>query len=208
MLKEFTVTPNKNAFLYYPLIKTAVVLPIILLVVFTLVNGVLALMKVSRRVSIIYFLIIFLLIYVSTIISKSAKYRKTKYIFYKNRIIEKGGSLFSDYEIDLSIKNITNIKVTIPFLENKLFGTGSLDVQSAGSGQTSIFLESINHSEDLYKYTEELLRGNGFKLTKKQLIQEESPQPLGALFEIGKEALKTLIWVFFLIIYAIAGFSG
>ena len=66
-----------------------------------------------HRISFAVFLLISLFIYYW----ESVVYKKLNYEVRENIIIQKGGTLFSDYETELNVKNITHIKLMVPFIE-------------------------------------------------------------------------------------------
>ena len=158
---------------------------------------------VSRFIdlSVLYFIGAFVLLKLFSYYSLSVQYKKEKYTFLPNKIIRKGGGIFSEYEVELVIRNITHITMRLPFIENKIFQTGNISIESAGTGASEVYLSSIDNSKKIYDYIEKLMKYNGFKLTKSNLIQQEQPSGVGVFFEVFKTFISTIFIIFFIGIY-------
>lgn len=123
------------------------------------------------------------LIYLLLLANRRAKFKKTKYQFFEDRIIVHSGGLFSNTENELVLKNVTHVKLIRPWIENKLYSTGRVEIHSAGSAGAEISLTSIAQSEKYYPYVEELLEKRRFTLSNK-VIREEEPAKIGIIFNI------------------------
>jgi membrane protein YdbS with pleckstrin-like domain len=130
-------------------------------------------------------------------ILRSIEYKKRSYIFEDGKIIQKSGGLFYDNQNEIIVKNITHVKLMLPFLENKLFETGNIKIEVAGSKKSEIFLQSIENPQEFYKQIRQILQKNGFALKKEKLLIEEFPHKLGVFFE----TLKAIIGTFFFAMY-------
>ena len=117
-------------------------------------------------------------------LSLSVQYKKEKYFFYKDRFIRKGGGIFSDFEKELNVKNITHVTMQLPFIENKLFGAGNIKIESAGALATEIFLRAIDRPEERYENVINVMKDSGFRLKRDNLIEQERPHPLAVFFEV------------------------
>ena len=118
------------------------------------------------------------------------QYKKEKYTFFPNRIVRNGGGIFSDYQVELVIRNVTHVTMKLPYPENLLMKTGSINIESAGSGAAEIRLSSISHPKKVHNYVESLMKHNGFKLAKSNLIQTEKPRALAVFIDVfGKFGL-------------------
>lgn len=193
MSQSHEVKPNKAAFLYFGYLRglfISVILYFVLSFVLFFVIGAMSFL-VSFFVLLIYEPLRFLI--------WTYRYKKEKYIFYSDRIIRKGGGIFSDYETELIISNITHVNLHIPYIENYFFKTGFVKIESAGSGISEIVLASVDKPKEMYDYVEKTMKHIGFKLTKSKLIQKERPSALGVFFEVFKGFFVTL---FFIFIYA------
>ncbi|MCK5269029.1 MAG: PH domain-containing protein, partial [Spirochaetes bacterium] len=117
-------------------------------------------------------------------VSLSVKYKKEKYFFYEDKLIYKGGGIFSDFERELSVKHITHVTMMLPFIENKLFKTGYIKIESAGALTSEIFLRAVANPKGLYENIIKIMKKNGFKLNRETLVEQEKPHPLAVLFEV------------------------
>ena len=75
-------------------------------------------------------------------------YKKEKYSIQETKIIRHYGDWFSDNVIEITYKKIVEIKLTLPFIQNKLFKTGNISIQTAGGGYISIV--NIDNPEEVY----------------------------------------------------------
>ncbi|MFH1316981.1 MAG: PH domain-containing protein [Candidatus Woesearchaeota archaeon] len=198
MVDYHEAKPNKNAFIYYPLIKSI----IIALGIFLIILGITFAIIPAINVITFFILMIIILIY---LYSLNVQYRKQKILFYSDKIIMKGGGIFSDFENELIVKNITHVKLILPFIENKIFRTGSVYIESAGSGRIEISLNSFDRPKEMYEYMMKVMKMNGFKLTQNNLIMHEKPNTLGAFFEVFKSFSGIII---FLLYFGAASTSG
>jgi len=151
-------------------------------------------------VSIWYFVAAFLVLRAVTYYSLAVQYRKTSYRFFGKKIIAKTGAILHDRETELVVRNITHVTMVKPFIENKLFGTGRILIELAGSAVVEGYLASVDKPETVYEIVKETMRENGFKLATKNLVQRERPSIVGVLFET--------IGILFVIIVFFLGFLG
>ncbi len=178
-----TFKPNKTSFVYYPLLIGFIINIIVFLVLYSIVGF------LVKTITLLPFIIIFLILEVYAIINRHIRYSKEEYSIYSDRLIQKGGSIFSNYQTELIVNNITHVKMTLPFIQNKLYGTGNILIQSAGSVATQIYLHAVDKPDKLYNQIATIMQKNGFKLTGKQLLQQESPDTLGAFFEVARQSI-------------------
>ena len=194
MAKQYEVKPNRTAFVNYRFAVRFIYSLIFFLILYFLINR-------FFPVSVLYFVIAFILLKLFSYYSLSVQYKKEKYVFLPNKMIRNGGGIFSEYEVELIVRNITHITMRLPFIENKLFQTGNISIESAGTGAAEVFLRSLDNSKQIYDYIEKLMKYNGFKLTKTNLIQQESPSSVGVFFEVFKTFISTIFIVFFIGVY-------
>jgi len=142
------------------------------------------------------FLLILLVILVSYV-----TFRKARYELYSDRIIIKSGGIWQDNQTELAVKNITHVDLELPFVEYGLFKTGNLRLRSAGTSKAEICLESLEDPQSIAEKLESLMRSNGFSLSKKSLIREDSPSALGTVVDIGNATLQLIVAVFFSFAY-------
>ncbi len=188
MPQSDAIRPNKTAFVDYRFAVRFIYSLIFFSFLYFLINQFFSL-------SVLYFLTVFVLLNLLSYYSLTVQYKKEKYIFLPNKIIRKGGGIFSDYEVELIVKNITHITMHLPFIKNKLFQTGEVSIESAGTGATEVFLRSLDDPKQIYDYIKKVMRNNGFKLTKANLLQQEQPSNAGVFFEVFKKFLGTIFFI-------------
>lgn len=189
---EFRLKPNKTAFLFRALFFNFI-FAIVVFGFFAIIAS-FASLFLSMIIVIFLVFIISFFYYLQTI-----KYRKMEFIFYDNRIVQKTGSIFSDVEVELIIKNITHVSYKLPFIEKLLFKTGHIDIQSAGSGLSEIHLCSIDMPDEMYNKVIEIMNNNGFDLSQGECVQSEKPNTLGVFFEVFKNFFVSVLAVFYVL---------
>jgi len=194
MSYKYEVKPDKSAFLYFPFFKGLIKWTILFLI-FIAITG-LSLWIIIPVIGVLFQLVRLWL--------RGIIYKKTKYTFLENKIIYNTGEIFSDRETELVMKNITHVKMTQPFIESKLYNTGHIRIEAAGSMFSEVIMSSINIPEKMFDYIQEMMKHNGFGLQKQKLIQEEKPNPIGVFFEIIKVNLSIVLFIiiFFSSIYS------
>jgi uncharacterized membrane protein YdbT with pleckstrin-like domain len=116
------------------------------------------------------------------LVSSLVAYHKTIYQIHKSRVICHRGGLASDQTMEFEIRNITYVKLRLPWLRYKLFGVGDVIVQTAGSS-TPLVMQAIREPEKIYGILWERMRENGFDLLQQELLHEEKPALIGILRE-------------------------
>ena len=188
MAKSYELKPNRAAFVNYSFIKNFIYSLIFFLIAYLILN---------KFISVIYFITAFILLEIFIYYSLTVKYSKERYIFLPDKIIRRSGGIFSDKETELVIRNITHVTLRLPFIQYKLFQTGNIGIESAGSGGTEVFMHSIDNSKQVYEYTEKIMMYNGFRLKKSKLIQQERPSVIGVFFEVFKNFIGTIFIIFY-----------
>ena len=191
MQYRYEKKPNKTAFVAFKFIKITFYLIIFFVILYFIQRN-------FFRISLLTFFLAFFVIEGLIYLILNIKYKKERYIFLENKIIKKSGSIFSDSETELVIRNITNVVMKLPFIENKLFLTGYINIQSAGSGKAEIRLSSVDKPREMFSYIEKMMKHNGFKLTMSRLVQQEKPSSLGVFFEVFKKFFISVIVVFYI----------
>ncbi len=196
----FRLKPNKRAFI----IKNLVLFFLSSLIGIA-VLGILFYFFLGRNIDVgvsfivLWALALFVLVNIISFINVFVRYRKEEYVLLNNKIILKKGTIFSDHETELVIKNITQVWLNLPFIERKLFGTGNLMVRAAGSGETEIFMSALDNPSDVYRKVSRVMEDNGFVLSKKKLVQKEKPSSLAVFFEVFKDFFSVAAGLFVLI---------
>jgi len=133
-------------------------------------------------------------------ISLSVQYKKEQYFFHKDKLIHKGGGIFSDFERELSVKNITHVTMMLPLIENTLFGTGYIRIESAGALTSEIFLRAIAKPKMLYDKAISIMKNNGFRLNRNNLIRQEKPHPLAVFFEVFGSFMGIIFFILWIVL--------
>ena len=126
------------------------------------------------------------------IYSTKVRYEKTKYRFDKTRIVTATGGPFSDSSTELEIRNVTHVKLVLPWIEHKLFGTGAVHVQSAGTAGVEAHLLYLDEPERVYTIVQELMKQNGFSLSSEKNLMETRASPTGAIIDVITASIGTL----------------
>ena len=193
---EKRLKPNKVAFIASKIFTKIIFVFIIIVAFYILFKFAVPEMSVG-----IFLFIAFVALSLAIYALELIVYKKLSYIFYDNKIVQKGGSLFTNYETELNIKNITHLKLRLPFFENKIFGTGHIDIESAGSSASEIHLRSIGEHKEIHSLIVERMQKNGFNLDKGELAMVEKPNGLGVFFEVFKSFVVGL----FVLSYVVNG---
>ncbi len=189
---------------YKPQAKAFILLPFLRLTIPLIIAGIvvsISILTVAEGFPVIIplkWVLIFAIIIIS-VLKRIRRFKKEKYIFQKTKIVKKSGTYLMDSETELNVKNITNVKLILPYVENKIFGTGHIYVQSAGSGAVEVSQISIEEPHKRYDEIFELMKDNGFSLKKEKVVQKETPSAVGAMKEVIGGAIATVVGLFFVI---------
>ncbi len=187
------IKPNKVAFFFSKFLLSASIFLVVNTVIYLIGNRIIS-SSIFDFLTLVVVSSILILMFIKTSIS----YKKEAYIFYENKIVHKLGGIFSDAETELNVKKITHVSLKLPFFENKIFRTGSIDIEAAGSGQTEIILKSINDPQKTYDYVKDIMKKNGFSLEMKDLILSTKPNLFAAFFETSKTFFGTIFIMLYL----------
>lgn len=119
-------------------------------------------------------------------------FRKERYEIHDTRVICHRGGLVSDQKTELEIRNITHVKLKLPWLRFKFFGVGHVIIESAGNA-VPVALHVIREPEAVYAGLRERMKRNGYELTQRELFHEEKPAIIGIL----GECLGLIVGAFF-----------
>lgn len=191
MPEKYELKPKKKAFVTFRFVKGAIYSLIFL--------GFLGIgLQIFIDFGLLPAIILFFLYNVIRFFSLKVAFKKRKYSFYYDKIEQLGGRIFSDNETELVLKNITHVQMILPYIENKLLGTGSIIIQSAGSSASAIVLQNIANPEGYYDYVKNLMKNAGFSLNADKLVQKEEPSIIGIVFEMVRNFVAGL---FFFIVF-------
>lgn len=127
-------------------------------------------------------LIVFLLGTTLAILSTFVAYRKERYELHHGRLIYHQGGLVSDQTTELEVRNITCVKVKLPWLRYKLFRVGNVIVESAGTSRPMV-MRAIHDPEAVYREMRDRMKRNGYDLSQRDLLHKESPAVAGIISE-------------------------
>ncbi len=186
-IQNYELKPNRKAFVIYKFLVhftySFIFISMLLLALSHVPSDLPLSSLISSHIFLSLVIAIFILWELFNYYSFNVRYKKERYLFLPEKIIYEGGDIFFDGGVELIIRNITHIKMELPYIEYKLFKTGNIYIEAAGSEATEIVLESIDNPKEVYNYIIELMKHNGFKLTRSRLIQQEKPNNLGVLLE-------------------------
>ncbi len=109
-------------------------------------------------------------------------YRKERYELQSHRLVYYQGGLFSDEANELDIRNITHVKITLPWLRYKFLKVGDVIVKTAGISKPRV-MRSIHDPESIYAEMRERMKSNGYDLTQRQLLHKEKPALIAVIME-------------------------
>ncbi len=110
-------------------------------------------------------------------------YQKSEFLFKDDRLIVRGGGIFSSFEQELIAKNITHVICKKPFLEHQLHQTGHIYIQAAGGADVEVHMRSIDAPDSVYNQVLDMLRRNGFALTCEKEVYREQPAKRGVMLQ-------------------------
>lgn len=116
------------------------------------------------------------------VLASLVAYRKERYQIQDSRVVCHRGGLVSDQTTEFEIRNITHVRIKLPWLRHKFFGVGDVIVETAGNAKP-VVLRVIREPEAVYAGLRERMRKNGYDLTQQQLLHEEKPAIIGILGE-------------------------
>ena len=126
-------------------------------------------------------------------------YGKERYELHEDHLVCSRGSLLSDNRTELDVRNITHVRLRLPWLRHRFFKIGDVRVESAGSAASEITFESVTEPEKLFDEIKEIMRSNGYSLQGSQVLHEESPGTVGALTDAAQVGLGGGFTVFFIL---------
>ncbi|MEK7954173.1 PH domain-containing protein [Luteolibacter soli] len=127
-------------------------------------------------------LAVFIVGCIVSVIASLAAYRKERYELHDSRVICHRGGLASDQTTELEIRNITHVKLKLPWLRYKFYGVGNVIVETAGNSHP-VVMRAIAEPEAIYAGVRERMKRNGYDLTQQQLFFEDKPAIIGVIVE-------------------------
>jgi membrane protein YdbS with pleckstrin-like domain len=195
-----TIYPNKNAYFVIRNLNIWVIGLFLSIVIGTLLSA-----FFSNLLYLILGFGLFILISILNSLLLYFKISKESYLLEDKKIINTSGSILSDYKTEVNIKNITNISLVKTIWEEYLFGTSSIFIQSAGSGDVEISFKHINNPQEVYNNILDLMRDNGFSAKQDNLMHATSPSLLASIIKSFQYAMGSIIGVY---VFITATFPG
>ena len=131
-------------------------------------------------------------------IASFVAYRKERYQIDDARLVCHRGGLVSDQTTEFDVRNITHVKLKLPWLRHKFFGVGNVIVQTAGNSKP-MEMRGISAPDTLYAGLRDRMKKNGYDLTQQQLLHEERPALIGIIGEcMGLFGGAIMVALFFL----------
>ncbi len=185
--------PRRGSFLFPRLVET-----LILSAIFgAILSGVLFSIGESTWIG----LLVFLLGNMLGLGAALAAHRKERYLLQTSRLVCHRGGLFSDESTEFEIRNITHVKVRLPWLRYKFFRVGDVIVETAGSSKPMV-MRAILDPESVYGDLRVRMKCNGYDLAERKLLHEERPAFIGVIVE----CLGLLVGAAFFCLFFLAGF--
>ncbi len=166
--------PRKASFIFPRLVATCMVA--------TFLGAVVSAISYSLDQPAWFGILAFLAILLLGIFSAQVAYRKERYQLQGTRLVCHRGGLFSDEATEFEIRNITHVKVKLPWLRYKLFGVGHVIVETAGCSKP-MTMRAIRDPEVIYAGMRERMKSNGYDLSQRELLHEEKPAFIGVFGE-------------------------
>ena len=135
---------------------------------------------------------------------ENIKWKKEKYNLTDRKIIFDNWSLISDNSTEINLDKITEVKVSLPFLQHLLFKTGNLYIQTAWAWSAKIRFSNISNTMELYEEFRLRMQKNGFHLQKEKLVQTEKPHMIWIIWEVFWKIIWTLFFVYLIFIWIIS----
>lgn len=186
-MEEYTLKPNRTAYFTLPFTAHAIALFIIFMII-AFVGHI-----VWSPLAYVILAGLFFGLEGISFYAKKVAYEKLTFTFTENKIFAKGGGIFSDFESELAVRNITHVRKKLPLIQHRLCGTGEVVIESAGSGDSEIIMTAIDLPDEIFNYVKNLMQTNGFSMAASQLKMERSPSLLAVLLQTGAGHIAPLL---------------
>ena len=196
---KYSIKPEFTPFVVYNICISFIITTIV-----TAILSIVAL--IFQPLFIVPIVILGILLFGYGSVNRFVAYKKESYSLSSKEFIQKGGSIFSETQTELTFKNVTNIIHVKPFIEYFLFKTSHIAVESAGSSTTEIQLRFIKDGDDIYQKILSQLRTE-FKLNEKAKIVEH-PSKIGILVDNVKQLILGLVTFTVIIISSFSGLAA
>ncbi|NCG17759.1 MAG: PH domain-containing protein, partial [Rhodobacterales bacterium] len=147
--------------------------------------------------------VLWVVILVPSLYGAYVAFKKERYEIHTDHLVCHRGGLLSDGRTELDVRNITHVRLRLPFLRHRLFGIGDVRVESAGSAASEITFESIIGPEVVFEEVVEKMRANGYALEQGKVLHEESPGVVGALTDVVQVGIGGGVSLLFLLSFGV-----
>jgi len=151
----------------------------------------------------IYSLGLFILVFL-LFVWENIKFKKEKYTLTDRKIIFDNWSLISDNSTEINLEKITEVKVTLPFIQYLIFKTWNLYIKTAWSWTSQVRLSNVDNAKEIYEEFRLRMQKNGFHLQKEKLVQSEKPHPIWIIWEVFWKIIWALFFVFYIFVWIIS----
>lgn len=171
-------TPLRSAFIGKRIAKS--------LIFFLLFSGATAGLAAGVDPRLGWLILVWIAIGVISLIDAVASYNKQVYSFREHAVYFQTGNLVTDRQTELRYRNITHVRLVKPFLECKLFGTGRILIEAAGSSGTEVYMQSIPEPEQAYRRLQDIMSSRDyFSLSYGNLLIREHPARIAVILEVA-----------------------
>ncbi|MFU8807018.1 MAG: PH domain-containing protein, partial [Bradymonadaceae bacterium] len=195
-MESVVLRPNRRVFVFRPVIRTAVVGAVLLLLVYLILS-----LFQLHPVGPVVWLIGYGLVVGLVFMLRQVRYKKTSYTLMGDRVVHKTGGLFSEETTDLQYPNITQVRLRLPFIEHRFFSTGRLTIRAAGSAVSEVVFNAIDEPRRLYEEVGKRMQAQGFSLRRGELLQQESPNVVGCVLDMGSFVVTFGVTIFGILIW-------
>ena len=123
-------------------------------------------------------------------------YSKTRYVVSELNFKMYGGGIFSNYQSELVVPNITQISLNINFLENLFFKSGTVVVKAAGSASDEIVFENVKNPHQVYQKVQDIMELSVFDLESSSPALVKNPSLAGVILN---NLYNFITFIFFLL---------
>ena len=188
-----TLRPVINAFLF-PRIMSALVFAVVLTLAI-IIGGISAEMPGLFLAIPVAWLLVFPMLYGAYV-----AYTKEHYELHSDHLVATHGGIFSDGRTELDVRNITHVRIRLPWLRYMFFRIGEVRVESAGSANAEITFEAIREPLQVYEEVRSLMQANGYRLKRAAVLHQESPTVVGAATDVVQTAMGLGVTVVFVLL--------
>lgn len=125
-------------------------------------------------------------------------YAKQSYMMENHAVIQRSGTPFSDHENELLFSRVTHVSLRLPYIQHKLFGTGIVRVESAGSDESEVVFVEMDRPRELFAQVQKHMGQQGILLDTGELILEEKPHGLAIFFEVFRNFIVSILSILYI----------